>query len=546
MKKFHHPSPAAGRIEILILWMGLALIGQTNLAATSPAIGGANKFSSVPYRMISFNDGEVDMEVVRAAKAMGYNGVQIQTEGGTVRQIEGFAAANRRTHVVEQCHQLGMKVSIWVHELNDIPAEFLVEPHPGDLLTGEVLCNYGTAGNQKIIINIENPKFWELLRQRYEHFLNDSIPDVDILVLTVTETQVHGTNPKLFKRLVLFLDDECRHHGKQLWVRTFVWHPNDLQNLMSVVRDFPEDVVTLSKCVPQDWHLWSINAPELGQVGHHQQIEEWDVVGEFSGLNKLVNCMPELLREQWDYGKSQGISGICVRVKRGAQTVLHQPSEVNMWTLGQLSSGQAASVNEVWKTWTNQRYGLKAGPAVIPILADTFVVIRETFYIDHYMFFDPRKPMGSPTQADAFQIPSNPQFWSAELKPVHDRLVMGDPVETDKVEKIKKEALRRAGAALTSLEKAQSLFDPADYAQLRRGLLTNHAQLAWRSSLHLSYLHYRALVNTSDPKKRADLISRIRADLLALRTAINNADPMAITDGDQGLRWADEMERLLQ
>jgi hypothetical protein len=41
------------------------------------------------------------------------------------------------------------------------------------------------------------------------------------------------------------------------------------------------------------------------------------------------------------------------------------------------------------------------------------------------------------------------------------------------------------------------------------------------------------------------LISTIRADLLALRTAINNADPLATTDGDQGLRWADEMERLL-
>ena len=67
-------------------------------------------------------------------------------------------------------------------------------------------------------------------------------------------------------------------------------------------------------------------------MGHHQQIVEWDVVGEFSGLNKLVNCMPELLREQWDYGVSQHISGICVRVKRGAQTVLHQPSEINLWT----------------------------------------------------------------------------------------------------------------------------------------------------------------------------------------------------------------------
>jgi hypothetical protein len=524
---------------LLVLWLGLTL------AAINPAHGSADLPASVPYRMVSFHNGLVDMELVKAAKAMGYNGVQIQTEGGTVGRIEDFAAANQRTHVVEQCHQLGMKVSIWVHELNDLPAGFLVKPHPGDLQPGEVLCNYGTAGDRKIIINIEDPKLWELLHQRYEHFLNDLIPDVDILVLTVTETQVHGTDPKLFKRLVSFLDDECRQHGKQLWVRTFVWHPDDLQNLMSVVRDFPEDVVIMSKCVPQDWHLWSINAPELGQVGHHQQIEEWDAAGEFSGLNKLVNCMPDLLLEQWDYGKSQGISGICVRVNRGAQSVLHQPSEVNLWTLGQLSSGQATSVDQVWQTWAAQRYGPKAAPAVRPILAGTFEVIRQTLYLDHYMFFDSRKPMGSPAQADPFRLPSNPQFWSAALKPVHDRLVMGDPAETGQVEKSKKEALRLAGESLAALEKARPLFDPADYAQLRRGLLTNQAQLAWRSAMHLSYLHYRRLVNTADPGKRADLTAAIRADLLALRTAINQADPLAITDGDQGLRWADEMERLL-
>src|ERR1039457_1237711 len=76
MKKHHHPCPSARSIVILVLWMGLTLIGRKNLAAMSPANGGADTHSSVPYRMVSFNDGQVDMELVKAAKAMGYNGVQ--------------------------------------------------------------------------------------------------------------------------------------------------------------------------------------------------------------------------------------------------------------------------------------------------------------------------------------------------------------------------------------------------------------------------------------------------------------------------------------
>ena len=330
------------------------------------------------------------MELIKLAKEVGYNGVQIQTENGTLKPLEKFAEYNQRTHLVENCHQLGMQVSIWIHELNDIPDEFLLKPDAGKLKPGEIVCNYGFTGAEKIVLNINDPKLWALLDTRYDYILTKLIPDVDVLVLTVTETQVHATNPELFVPLVRFLDDKCRKHGKQFQVRTFVWHPEDLDNLMTTIQKLPQDVMVMSKCVPQDWHLRSINSPELGQVGNRGQIEEWDVEGEYFGLNKLVNCMSGLLQRQFDYGMSQGIKGICVRVDRDNQSVLHQPSEANMWALGLLASGRATTLEQVWKTWATNRYGSDAGLAVIPALIHTTEVVQEALYIENFSFGDGR------------------------------------------------------------------------------------------------------------------------------------------------------------
>lgn len=501
--------------------------------------------SPLPYRIVSFHQGRADMELVKLAKEAGYNGVQIQTEHGTLKPLEKFAEYNQQTHIVERCHQLGMQVSIWIHELNDIPDDLLLKPKAGTLKPGEIVCHYGFAGDRQIVLNINDPKLWALLDKRYDYILTKLIPDVDILVLTVTETQVHATNPKLFIPLVRFLDDKCQKYGKRLAVRTFVWHPEDLDSLMTTIQNLPQDVMVMSKCVPQDWHLRSINSPELGQVGNHGQIEEWDVEGEYFGLNKLVNCMPELLQRQFDYGMSRGIQGICVRVDRGNQSVLRQPSEVNMWALGLLATGRATTQDQIWKTWATNRYGYDAGLAIIPALIHTTEVVQEALYIDNFSFYDPRQRLGPAGEEDPFQHPANPQFWSDKYQLLHDRLVKGDSAIIVQVESNKLAAIRMASNAVVLLERARPLLKPADYAKLRNGLLINRVQIAWRAPMHLAYLRHRLLVNTSDKVKRTELTTAILKDLEAMRSAVKNTDTKVTSDGDQALKWAEEMEHLL-
>jgi hypothetical protein len=308
----------------------------------------------------------------------------------------------------------------------------------------------------------------------------------------------------------------------------------------------PKDVIIMSKCVPQDWHLRSINGLELGRVGNHEQIEEWDVEGEYFGKNKLVNCMPALLQRQLAYGVSHGIEGICVRVDRDGQSVLHRPSEVNMWALGLLSSGQCNSVDDVWKTWATRRYGNKAGSAIIPTLLYSTDVVQEALYIDNFSFFDSRQRVGPASEPDPFQHLANPQFWSEDYQSLHDRLVQGDAKETARVESNKLAALQTASHSLVALESARPLLETSDYIELRQGLLANQVQLGWRAPMHLAYLRHRLLLNTSDAKKREELTVAIRQDLQSMHSVVEKAPTNVVSDGDQALKWADEMEHLLR
>jgi hypothetical protein len=530
-------------IPRLVICLALFLASAGESTATAGEV--VSSQLPLPYRTVSFQGGKADLELIKLAREAGYNGVQIQLEYGNLEPLQKFAEYNKRTKLIAQCHNLGMQVSIWIHELSDIPEEFLLKRGPGRLKPGEVVCHYGFSGDHQIVINLNDPKLWALLDQRYEHILKDLIPDADALVLTVTETQVHATNPELFIRLVQFLDAKCKKYGKRLHVRTFVWHLEDLKNLMATLQQLPGDVIIMSKCVPQDWHLRSINGLELGQVGNHEQIEEWDVEGEYFGKNKLINCMPGLLQRQLAYGVKQGIRGICVRVDRDDQSVLHRPSEVNMWTLGLLSSGKCGSVDDVWKTWAARRYG-KAGSAVIPALADSTDVVQEALYIENFSFFDSRQRVGPASEPDPFQHLANPQFWTKDYQPLYDRLVRGDAQEIARVESNKLAALQTASNSIVALELARPLLKTSDYTELRQGLLANQVQLGWRAPMHLAYLRHRLLVNTSDTIKREELIAAIREDLQAMRSVVENAATNVVSDGDQAMKWADEMEQLLR
>ncbi|MFT3787298.1 MAG: hypothetical protein QM770_14210 [Tepidisphaeraceae bacterium] len=396
----------------------------------------------LPYRIVSFHRGRADKRLIRLASELGFNGVQIQIEGSTVDGVKAFAAYDAKEHLVDYCHELGMSVTLWVHELSDVPGEWMPE-WLGPL-------------------TVDNQAIWSLLDARYDWMLGQAVPNVDGLVLTVVETHVRATDTPVMLKLAQLLADKCRAYGKSLVVRTFVWYPDEFEGVMGAVAQLPRDQVIMSKCVPQDWNLVGMDAPEIGKVGGRPQIEEFDVAGEYFLKNVVPNCMPDTLKRQFDYGVAHGIHGICVRVDRDDDSVLHEPSEVNLWTLGMLAAGATDNVDDVWNAWAANRFGPDAAAGVVRALKPTGAVVSEMLSIGNFDFGDTRRfpPLGE----DDFlgQLHQNWR-WDDRFAEEHRKAEQGEPAYVEKIAADKARAIEQAKVCLMNLELVKDKLRDEDY-----------------------------------------------------------------------------------
>lgn len=448
------------------------------------------------YRIVSFHRGRADKRLIRLASQLGFNGVQIQLEGSTVDGIKQFAERDAKEHLVDFCHQLGMQVTVWVHELSDVPAPWMPE------WLGPV--------------KTDNPKLWAVLDKRYEWVLRDAIPNVDGLVLTVVETQVRATDTDVMLKLAGLLRDECSKYNKSLQVRTFVWYPEEFETVMGAVNRLPPDTVIMSKCVPQDWQMRGAFASEIGNVGGRPQIEEYDVLGEYFLRDRVANCMPELLKKHFDYGLKHGISGICVRVDRDDQSVLHQPSEVNLWALGMMAAGASDDPDEIWKAWATNRFGAPAAEGVIRALKPTQDVVAELLSIGPFTFGDTRR-FPALGEDDIFGDNWQNWRWDKSYLPAKEQAEVGDESFTDAVQASKAKAREQAEQCLKDLEVVKDKLGPEDYAILKTKLMTNQVQLEFRTPMAMAVLHYRRMMNADDEAERLAMDEALKLDLDALR-----------------------------
>lgn len=441
----------------------------------------------LPYRIVSFHRGRADKRLIQLAAQLGFNGVQFQIEGSNVEGIQEFADRDRLEHLVDFCHARGMQVTVWVHELSDLPSLF------SDDYLGP--------------IRVDNEALWKAIDQRYEWILGTAVPNVDGLVLTTVETQVNATYTPVMLKLVKLLDDKCRQHGKTLTVRTFVWYPDELEDVMATIRQMPADIPVMSKAVPQDWQMRGGHAAEIGAVGDRPQIIEWDVEGEYFLHNAVANCMVDRLKEQFDYGLKKNVQGICVRVDRADDNVLFEPSEVNLWALGLLAAGTTDSTDEIWARWSKFRYGDygdRAAAAVVEALKPTGKVVEELLSIGPFTFGDTRyfpytnyrlskSPLWLPDDA-YFNFNWQMWRWDPAFEAQHKQATIGDPAFVNEVARQKAAALKVADECLQKLEAARGLLPKREFDILHTRLMSNKVQLQFRTPMALAALHIRQYV----------------------------------------------------
>ena len=471
----------------------------------------------LPYRIVSFHRGRADKALIQRAAELGFNGVMFQLEGGNVGPLKEFAERNEREGYVALCHSLGMKVTLWVHELSDIPER----GDPGYLGPIEV-------GNEKL---------WLHLEDRYEWLFGELLPDIDGVVLTVAETQYWATDTDIMGRIVNILRDKCHKYNKQLIVRTFVHTPSQFESVMACVKQLPPDAIIMSKCVPQDWQLRSIYDKAIGGVGAHDQIVEYDIGGEYFLLTSVANCMPGLLKKHFDYGLRHGVDGICVRVDRGDCEVLHQPSEVNLWALGMFASGRTDSVDDAWQAWAKARYGEKAAPGVIRALKPTEKVITECLSIGPFTYGDARGFPPPGIEEDVFNCNWQNWRWDPSFIPARDRALAGDMRFLRQLQVRKSSAMRLAQQSLDDLELVKDALDPADCEILKTKLTTNKVNIELRAPMMLANVRYKRILNTNDEAEKRRQAREIRKGLQQIRAVADRDYPPAREIEHLGQRW---------
>jgi len=453
------------------------------------------------YRSISSHRGMPDPQVIGLAARLGYNDVCFQIEGEQSRMLRELRERWDRSGTPEQIKALGMTISLWVHEFEDLDPEW-----------GEPV--------------LENERLWTELRQRYLRLLTKELPEVDWLVLTVVESTVRVTDPRMLETLCLLLREVCRECGRKLMIRSFVWTLKEFEGVREAIAGLPDDIAVMTKYVPQDWHRGRyddgapFHDPLIGNVGDKTQIVELDIAGEYFRGDQIAHCFAEELHKRFTYWEQQGVEGLSVRIDRGWRAyhhhdcILYEVQESNLWCLGHWMTGEADDINTPLEAWAAERFGSEAAPEMAKIARLCDNVVRESLTVCGEPFGDTRRPQPAlrsmvppneplatrdhPAEADNHVDPFCRWLalwrWDPSLKPRHNKLCSGDPELAAQKQADTDNALADADAALELLTSVQPQLDPGAYEFIRfrleenrhHLLLMGHAAQAWLACLRRS------------------------------------------------------------
>jgi len=319
----------------------------------------------VPYRAWQFHKLDIQYVLRSMELAPQYNiNTVVFSHGmiGTTSQLyDGTERGEQLQMLARKAHELGLRVWIWVHELDNVPEKFL----------------------EKNIVQMDRSGFWDWLEKRYEQVFTD-YPEFDGLILTFHETeyrifrdsQVQSklSKPDRFAKMINTIYKVCKKYQKDFIVRTFLYEPIELEWVKEGLLKSDPGVMVQSKCVPHDWDPYYPHNPLIGAFPQNKQIVEFDCSSEFTGKNRIPYTSPEYFEYRWRFDlKQPGVVGYNARVDHGGYDAIHTPNEINLYTLYRLTEDPDITANDIWKEWTEKRYGRGATLAIENALKPTFV-----------------------------------------------------------------------------------------------------------------------------------------------------------------------------
>lgn len=485
--------------------------------------------AQMEHRAISFHEYSVDFELVRKAKLLGFNTVELQTEGGTLKPLLKLRAYANENNLFSKMDSLGMKVSLWVHEFEDYKEDW-----------GE--------------IQIENNRLWQEIRNKYRFILNKLFPEIDHLVLTIVESEHRATDSDILKKLIETIHLETTLAQKTFMVRTFAWDPSEMKNVANILSALPKDIIIHTKYVPQDWHLRSVHHPLLGKVGNHKQVVEVDFAGEYFKLRYVANCFTKDLQNRYNHWKAMGIDGVVVRVNRltkeSDNSINGELMEVNLWVLGYWLNGK--SEDTAWYDYLRKRFGEDVDTDKLKlalqktgsIVATALCVEKETFgdtrqsipakltmhpeimfpnsnkesrYQTYYTEMASKSPPPLDNWAFAYDDKDDYMFrnpfyrnwsvwiWDNTYKDTYHRIRKGDATIIRNKEKEYKYQLNEINQSLEIIDGLHGNLSPEDYEFLKWKLAETKFMLRSMCEMQLAWLKMSHAIYVSDPSISAKM-----------------------------------------
>jgi hypothetical protein len=434
---------------------------------------------------------DLNRDLVRLAAQVGFNDVTIQTELYTMPKLEALRRWADQTGNFKFIKDQGMTLSVWVHELNDLP-EDIGEP------------------------TLDNERLWTELRKRYRYICTELLPEVDYFILTVVESQLWvSEDAEVLTKLVSVINDECHKAGKKLVFRTFLWYVKEADVIMKSLRDLPEDVIVMSKCVPQDWHLRGVDNPFIGKAGRRDQYIEFDIAGEYFKLTHVACARTDVLKRQLEFAARHHCDGISVRVDRYGSTPWGQAQEANLWFLGLYGSGRCHDEMKIWQRYATELFGPKAAPAMVEALYPTGGVVAEAECVERESFgmsrdFRPTSRGGRlGTMENPFYVLHSPAVWDPSLKPVYEKILSGDPEIIGRKQQAFDEHLASANRSLELIDSVKDDLPPGAYPFFRWKLEENRFLLEIFCHMELAWLKDQRIRHTDAPNEKEALKDQV-------------------------------------
>ena len=428
--------------------------------------------------------------------------------------FNGTERGAQLTRLTAAAHAEKLKVWIWVREFEEVPPQFMADG----------------------VVQMDRPGFWEWVRGRYEQLFT-AYPSFDGLMLTFEESPYQIFNlrkvastlpmPDRFTELIDTIDAVCRRFHKEFIVRSFLYEPEQMDWFQKGYAKTDPHVMVQTKCEPHDWDPFYPNDSLIGAFPGRKQIIEFDGSSEYTGKNRVPYTQPEYFERRWRYDLSKpGVAGYNIRVDHAGYDALHTPNEINIYAMWRFTQDPHLTAADIWKEWTEKRYGKAAAPEIEQALRPTFDIVNQSFFaLQFWITNHSRLPsfayadehLHSRTMAKWY--PGEPKYKGLEA-----RLAAPDPELLEAILAEKDAAIALAHGALHHLQNAKARITPEQYDDLYWRLsLAERTAIVWKWQAEALF-GYKVLATGHKVPGLAERVQRALTSLKA-EADVSAADP---------------------